>query len=98
MGSYYAKQPNGLYLRFSSIVDCPTMINMSLDEIEEQLIEEAQERIKYDLISIQKHPHSIEEVKNDYSDYNGNMSREDFEILLRKIEMPIDKCPKMEYT
>lgn len=29
MGAFIAKQPNGLYCRFSSVVDCPTHWNMS---------------------------------------------------------------------
>lgn len=98
MGSYYAKQPNGLYCRFSTIVDCPTMINMTLDDIREQLSKEAIERINYEIKSIEKHHHNMEQVKNDYSDYNGNMPKEDFKILLQKVEKPIDNDTKMEYT
>lgn len=29
MAGFIAKQPNGLYCRFSTIVDCPTHINMT---------------------------------------------------------------------
>ncbi|GAA5417964.1 hypothetical protein Pryu01_03042 [Paraliobacillus ryukyuensis] len=29
MGGFIAKQPNGLYCRFSTIVDCPTHYNMT---------------------------------------------------------------------
>lgn len=32
MGSFIAKQPNGLYCRFSSVVDCPTHWNMTREE------------------------------------------------------------------
>ena len=32
MGAFVAKQPNGLYCRFSSIVDCPTHWNMTREE------------------------------------------------------------------
>jgi hypothetical protein len=29
MGSFIARQPNGLYCRFSNVVDCPTDWNMT---------------------------------------------------------------------
>lgn len=32
MGAFIAKQPNGLYCRFSSIVDCPTHWNMTRED------------------------------------------------------------------
>lgn len=30
MGSYIAKQPNGLYCRYSSVVECSTHFNMTV--------------------------------------------------------------------
>lgn len=33
MGIYISKQPNGKYCRFSGIVDCPTHINMTFDDL-----------------------------------------------------------------
>lgn len=32
MGSFICKQPNGLYCRFSSVVDCPTHWNMTEED------------------------------------------------------------------
>ncbi|EPY2283482.1 hypothetical protein ACTQ4P_05505 [Clostridium sporogenes] len=32
MGSFIAKQPNGLYCRFSTVVGCPTHYNMTQEE------------------------------------------------------------------
>ncbi|WP_036217079.1 hypothetical protein [Lysinibacillus sphaericus] len=32
MGAFISKQPNGLFCRFSSILDCPTHWNMTEDE------------------------------------------------------------------
>lgn len=32
MGSFIAKQPNGLYCRFSTVVDCPTHWNMTEED------------------------------------------------------------------
>ena len=32
MGSFISKQPNGLYCRFSTVVDCPTNWNMTVED------------------------------------------------------------------
>lgn len=32
MGAFIAKQPNGLYCRFSSVIDCPTHWNMTRED------------------------------------------------------------------
>lgn len=32
MGAFIAQQPNGLYCRFSTIVDCPTHWNMTRED------------------------------------------------------------------
>ena len=32
MNSFIAEQPNGLYCRFSSVVDCPTHWNMTIED------------------------------------------------------------------
>ena len=32
MGAFISQQPNGLYCRFSSIVDCPTHWNMTKED------------------------------------------------------------------
>lgn len=32
MGGFIAKQPNGKYCRFSTVVDCPTDINMTFED------------------------------------------------------------------
>lgn len=32
MGAFIAKQPNGFYCRFSSVVDCPTHWNMTKED------------------------------------------------------------------
>ncbi|MFC5402358.1 hypothetical protein [Cohnella soli] len=33
MGAFIAQQPNGLYCRFSEVVDCPTHYNMTRDDL-----------------------------------------------------------------
>lgn len=38
MAGFIAKQPNGKYCRFSTIVDCPTDINMTFEDYVEILM------------------------------------------------------------
>ena len=53
MGSFVVKQPNGLYCRFSTVVDCPTDWDMTKEEYIEMCIEksrkEAEETIELNL-------------------------------------------------
>lgn len=46
MGAFIAKQPNGLYCRFSTIVDCPTDWNMTEEEYIEMCAEKAREEAR----------------------------------------------------
>lgn len=39
MAGFICKQPNGLYCRFSTIVDCPTHVNMTQEEFDQFLID-----------------------------------------------------------
>ena len=51
MGAFIVKQPNGLYCRFSTVVDCPTDWNMTEEDYveicAEQAREEARRTLKY---------------------------------------------------
>lgn len=49
MGAFIAKQPNGLYCRFSTVVDCPTDWNMTEEDYIEMCAERAREEAKYTL-------------------------------------------------
>lgn len=46
MGAFIFKQPNGLYGRFSSIVDCPTHINLTREDVIELYAEKAREEAR----------------------------------------------------
>lgn len=52
MGGFIVKQPNGLYCRFSTIVDCPTHINMTRKEFKECLkkMELPKESVKMEVL------------------------------------------------
>lgn len=49
MGAFIAKQPNGLYCRFSTIVDTVTYYDLNEDEYIELCAEEARRQARYDL-------------------------------------------------
>lgn len=46
MGAFISKQPNGLYCRFSSVVDCLTHYNMTAEEYIEYCAEKAREEAR----------------------------------------------------
>lgn len=89
MGGFLAKQPNGKYCRFSSIVDCPTHINMTFGDyvkvIEERgktheaAVEEAKD-------IIEKWIRPFEEVKERF--VPNNMTRKEFKEVLKMCEDP----------
>ena len=39
MGAFISQQPNGLYCRFSTVIDCPTHYNMTRDDYVECVME-----------------------------------------------------------
>lgn len=51
MGSFIARQPNGLLCRFSTVVDCVTHYNMTEEDYIELRAEQAREAARYDLKS-----------------------------------------------
>lgn len=43
MAGFVSKQPNGLYCRFSTVVDCPTAWNMTREDYINMKMQEAKE-------------------------------------------------------
>lgn len=78
MGSFIVKQPNGLYCRFSTVVDCPTHYNLTKEEYldfrAEQAREEAENVLKH-------HLYPFEEIKERF--IPSNMSKKEFEELIK---------------
>lgn len=78
MGAFIAKQPNGKYCRFSSVVDCPTHWNMTEEDYIEYCAERAREEARYIL------EHKLlpfERVLEDFAPYN--MSIDKFKQVLK---------------
>lgn len=67
MGAFIARQPNGLFCRFSSIVDCPTHYNMTGEEYIEVCAEKAREEAR-DVL--ENHLKPFELVKEYFRDNN----------------------------
>lgn len=85
MGAFIAKQPNGLYCRFSTVVDCPTHWNMTEEDYIEVCAELAREEARFTL----KHKlRPFEWVKENF--YPNNMCEEEFELVLNEMNAPLD--------
>lgn len=67
MGAYFAKQPNGLYCRFSSVVDAITHYNLTKEEVVNYFVEEAKEEAEY---MLEHRLHTFDEVIDDFRPYN----------------------------
>lgn len=77
MGAFICKQPNGLYCRFSTIVDCPTDWNMTEEDYIELCKKRAEEEARYTLAN---HLRPFELVKDYY--HPNNMTHKEFNQFL----------------
>jgi hypothetical protein len=88
MGVFIAKQPNGLYCRFFTVVDCPTDYNLTARDVTELIAEEAREQARY-ILEYRVRPY--EWVKSYFSP--REMSTEKFEAICNAMETPV--TPKL---
>lgn len=92
MGAFVARQPNGLYCRFSTVVDCPTDWNMTEEDYIELCAEKAREEARDTLSRYLKPFEWVEEYF-----CPNNMTEEEFEAVLRDMNdmsFGIDRCLK----
>ena len=89
MAGFIAKQPNGKYCRFSSVIDCPTHINMTEDDYVEVIMARGYTR--------EKACEEKDEILRDYIQpyeyvakyyYPNNMTEEEFKEVIKKMEDP----------
>ncbi len=85
MASFICKQPNGLYCRFSTIVDCPTDWNMTEDDYVEMCKERAEREARETLA---RYLQPFDMVKERF--YPNNMTKEEFEQFLKDVESDVD--------
>ena len=87
MGAFIAKQPNGLYCRFSTVVDCPTDWNMTAEEYIELYVEMAVERAREEAKrTLEYGVRPFEWVKEYF--VPNNMSESEFEECLKEMSEP----------
>lgn len=95
MGAFIARQPNGLYCRFSTVVDCPTDWNMTEEEYIQLCIEKAIEEAKYEARRTLDHyvkPYGW--IKKYFRPMN--MTEEEFKDICLSMESPIDTQDVLE--
>lgn len=81
MGAFIARQPNGLYCRFSSVVDCPTNWNMTEDDYIELCKARAEDEAREVL---HNHLKPFELVISSY--VPSNMKKAEFKRFLREVQ------------
>lgn len=92
MGAFIFKQPNGRYGRFSTVVDCPTHINMTRDDYVKLIMERngfIRQKAEEEADDILKHYlYPYKDCIDSFVD--NNMTKEEFAELRVKMESPID--------
>ena len=78
--AFICKQPNGLYCRFSNIVDCPTHWNMTENDYVQMCMERAKEEA---LDTIKNHLKPFEWVSEYF--YPHNMTKKEFAKILNEM-------------
>jgi hypothetical protein len=88
MGSFISKQPNGLYCRFSTVVDCITHYNLTKDDyIEMRINAGASKEQAEDVLNNYLYP--FEEVLERFAD--TNMTYIEFYELIEKLKIPAEE-------
>lgn len=80
MGAFISKQPNGLYCRFSTVVDTVTAWNMTEEDYIEMCAEKAREEAR-EVLKDYVYPFS--DVKKRF--YPNNNTIEEFEQILHEM-------------
>lgn len=84
MGGFIAKQPNGLYCRFSTVVDTVTDWNMTEEQYIDMCVQKAIKEAREDALDTLKNwVKPFDEVKNRF--YPGNNTIEEFNAILHEM-------------
>lgn len=87
MAGMIIKQPNGLYCRFSSVVDCPTHYNMT----REDYIEMCKQRAEEEAIEVlDKYTKDFDMLRRYFSPQN--MTWDELECAISEMQLPVDQC------
>ena len=90
MGAFIFKQPNGLYGRFSTVVDCPTHYNCTKEELIEEYVRQYKEDLDY------RFSHGDLTEYDEMKTYflPNNMTDEEWEELQKLMKTPISELNK----
>jgi hypothetical protein len=86
MGAFISKQPNGLYCRFSTIVDCPTDWNMTEEDYIELCKQKAEEEARN---TLERYLRPFEWVQEYF--HPNNMTNEEFKKFLEDANTPVEE-------
>ena len=83
MAGFIAKQPNGLYCRFSKVTDCPTNWNMTREDYIQLCVDKAIEKTIKDANDVlDNYVRDFDMVIDSFSP--NNMTREEFDKFLEE--------------
>lgn len=85
MGAFIVKQPNGLYCRFSTVVDCPTNWNMTEEDFIELCAQRAREEARF-ILDYRLRPFA--QVKEFFAPMN--MTQDEFTKCLIEMSTPVE--------
>lgn len=84
MGAFISKQPNGLYCRFSTVVDTVTDWNMTEEQYIEMRVQKAMEEARKDAIdTLKRYQRPFSEVKERF--FPANNTIEEFNAILKEM-------------
>ena len=86
MGAFIVKQPNGLYCRFSTVVDCPTHWNMTEEDYIEMCAERGREEA---LWTLERYLRPFEMVEQYFHPHN--MTDAEFKECLYEMSIPVEQ-------
>lgn len=86
MGAFITQQPNGLYCRFSSVVDCPTHCNMTKEDYLNNVTGTVESRKEAEDV-LENYLLPFSEVERRFTTLN--MDQKDFNKLIKKMSEPI---------
>lgn len=89
MGAFISKQPNGLYCRFSTVVDCPTDWNMTEEDYIELCKQKAEEEARH---TLEHYLRPFRWVEQHF--YPNNMTEEEFKKFLEDANTPVEELNK----
>ena len=80
VGAFIVRQPNGLYCRFSTVVDCPTDWNMTEQDYIDMKMETAKEEA---IDTLKNHVKDFSMVKDRFRP--TNMTRGEWDVFLNEV-------------